>query len=185
MTYMALGVIFGLIGLGLQINGFQSHLSIFTGLFVLAFVFLPKIQKTLNHLVPRGFLSGIQSAIARRLKKKSYLTIFSIGIFNGLLPCGLIYIALIAAMETGFVEMAALYMFLFGLGTSVILLAIHFTRDLVIRWKPHRMRRLIPYFTVFLGLLFITRGVLFMLPVTTNNQAIDILKTITLCHVTP
>jgi hypothetical protein len=51
--------------------------------------------------------------------------------------------------------------------------------------KPAGVQRMVPYFVFFLGLLFITRGVLFMLPADSDSQAIDLLKTITLCHVTP
>jgi len=184
LSYALLGALFGLLGMGLNLNGFQSHLSIFSGLFILAFLVLPKIQKSINRLIPIGFLSSIQSAIASRIKIRSFTAIFSMGILNGLLPCGLIYIAVVAAMETGYVETAASYMFIFGLGTSVVLWIATLSRDWFAQLKPALVTRIVPYFTLALGLLFITRGILFQLPSDTENLTINLLKTITLCHAT-
>lgn len=184
-TYATLGAVFGLMGLGLSMNGFQSQLSIFTGLFILAFLILPKFQKFINRLIPLGFQSSIQRGIAKRIKIGSFTGLFSMGVLNGFLPCGLIYIAVAAAMETGFIETAALYMFIFGMGTSVVLWIATLSRDWFIQWNPALFKKTVPYFTFALGLLFIVRGILFQLPSDTDGLAFTILKTITLCHATP
>ena len=52
-----------------------------------------------------------------------YGVLFTIGILNGFLPCGLVYMALAGSLAMGSAGGGAAYMFLFGLGTLPNLLA--------------------------------------------------------------
>lgn len=181
LTYAFLGALFGLIGLGFQLIGFQTYLSIATGVFVIALVVFPAIQ----HKFHWSGGEWIRTKIAGLMKKKSLPSIFSLGVLNGFLPCGLIYIAVAGAIETGFVESAAVYMVFFGIGTSLVLFLTMMSKDLFAKIKSHKPKRIVPYLTVLLGILFIVRGFLYMIPpeIQENNMTVQVLQTITMCHV--
>ena len=180
ITYGFLGAVFGLIGLGFQLIGFQTVLSIATGLFIISLVVFPALQQKF-HWVGGDF---VRKRISGLMKRKSLPSIFSLGVLNGFLPCGLIYVAVAGAIETGYVESAAAYMMFFGLGTSVVLFLTMMSKELFAKIKSHKPKRLVPYLTVLLGLLFIIRGVLYMVPPEIQgNETVQILQTITMCHV--
>lgn len=54
-----------------------------------------------------------------------------IGILNGFLPCGLVYMAIMAAITVGSVFHGILYMILFGFGTLPMMMALGFGGNLV------------------------------------------------------
>ena len=77
---------------------------------------------------------------------------------NGLLPCGLVYIAIAGAIGTGDVVQGTLYMILFGLGTIPMMLSISLAGNMIGLALRNRINKLIPVLVVVVGLLFILRG---------------------------
>jgi sulfite exporter TauE/SafE len=183
-TYSLLGVVVGLLGLGIHLAGFQSYLSIATGVFIILLVIFPTIERLLHRTAKVDIGAKVRSLMSRHLKKDSYWSTGLIGILNGLLPCGLIYAALAGAIETGYVETAALYMLLFGLGTSVLMISTMLSKGFISKITWFKPRKVVPYLTMVLGLLFVTRGLLYMRPPDAEETAmIQVLQTITMCHV--
>ena len=77
---------------------------------------------------------------------------------NGLLPCGLVYVAIAGAIATGDILSGMFYMMLFGLGTlPMMLLASQFRSFISINIR-NRMRQLVPVFVGVMAILFIIRG---------------------------
>ena len=160
LTYSFIGLIFGLVGRGLYLAGFQQRLSILIGVLMIVMVLMPThIFNKYNFSKPiyKG-MSYVKSKLGYYLKKRTNSTFFSIGFFNGFLPCGLVYIALVGSIAASGALEGALYMFFFGLGTvpmmSVAVLAGNFLKG-TIRAK---IQKAIPVFVVIIGLLFILRG---------------------------
>lgn len=183
LTYGMLGVLVGFLGLGIQLAGYQSFLSIFTGLFIILLVIFPVLEQSLFRLTKIDFGGWVRHHMSDRLKKSGLGSSFLLGVLNGLLPCGLIYAGLAGAIETGYIESAALYMILFGMGTSILMIGTMLTKGLVLSWSWFKPRKLVPYLTFFLGVLFITRGLLYMRPIDAPQTAtIEFLQTITMCH---
>jgi sulfite exporter TauE/SafE len=184
ITYAILGVIVGLLGLGIHLAGFQSYLSILTGVFIILLVVFPALENLLFRLTKIDLGNRVRRLMSKHLKKHSYKSTALIGVLNGLLPCGLIYAALAGAIETGFVETAAVYMMLFGLGTSVLMIATMLSKGVVFRVGWFKPKKVVPYLTLVLGLLFVVRGLLYMRPPDAPETAmIQVLQTITMCHV--
>ena len=183
LTYTVLGGFFGLMGMGIKLAGFQSYLSILTGVFVLSIVFFPSIQHYLNYKFKWDFTANIRKSMTHQLKKKSYGSLFSLGFLNGFLPCGLIYVAIAGALETGYVESAALYMSLFGIGTSIMLILTMLSRDWFSQVRMMRPKRIVPILTFLLGVMFIVRGIIYMIPPEHQELAvIEVMAKITMCH---
>jgi sulfite exporter TauE/SafE len=184
ITYALLGILVGLLGLGIHLAGYQSYLSLFTGFFIILLVIFPALERLLFKLTKFDLGSKVRTMISKNLRRNSYTSTALIGILNGLLPCGLIYAALAGAIETGYVESAALYMILFGLGTSVLMMGTMLSKGIVIRINWLKPKKIVPYLTLVLGLLFVIRGILYMRPPDAPDSAmIQVLETITMCHV--
>ena len=95
---------------------------------------------------------------------RSYTSLFFIGMLNGLLPCGLVYMAIAGAIGTGEVLTGTLYMVLFGLGTIPMLLGITLAGNMMSFTIRKRINRLIPVLVVIVGILFILRGLSLGIP---------------------
>ena len=96
---------------------------------------------------------------------------FLIGLLNGLLPCGLVYIALAGSIGTGNATLGALYMLLFGFGTMPMLLAINLSGGFVSASLRQRINKLIPTLVVIVGILFILRGLSLGIPYISPSES--------------
>jgi sulfite exporter TauE/SafE len=160
MTYSLIGILFGLFGKGLYLAGFQQRLSILVGILMILFILFPsgKFQK-INILKPLyGFMGTIKSRLGHYLKLRSLPSFFLIGFFNGFLPCGLVYIAVFGSLATGSPEQGGLYMFMFGLGTVLLMSAAAIFGNFVNISFRNKIQKAIPIFVLIIGVLFILRG---------------------------
>jgi len=162
LTYGALGLIFGIIGKSLLLAGFQQWLSITAGIAMLAFLIF-------GH--KRAFAAGgktsswIKRIFGRFLQRRSYTAIFTLGAANGLLPCGLVYMAGTASAAIGDILQSALYMIVFGLGTLPMMLGLTlFSRPLVALLQRFRLKPLVPIAVSVVALSLILRGLALGIP---------------------
>ena len=160
LAYSIIGLIFGLVGKGLYIFGLQQQLSIAIGILMIVVVLIPyktfnkyNVSKPLYKLI-----SKVKNALGVALKKKTPDTFLTIGFLNGFLPCGLVYMAVFAAIATANAYEGSLYMAIFGLGTIPLMTAtIYFSRFLKGRFR-NKIQKAIPIFVILIGTLFILRG---------------------------
>ena len=160
LAYASIGLLFGLLGKGLYMAGFQQRLSILLGILMIALVLIPlRILNKYNFSKPvyQG-ISIIKSKLGLYLKKKSSRAIFTIGFFNGFLPCGMVYMALVGAVATSEFYLGGLYMFLFGLGTIPMMTVAVYSKNIFSLNIRNKIQKAIPVFVVVIGILFILRG---------------------------
>ena len=102
--------------------------------------------------------------MGRLLRQQGPGKLFLVGMLNGLLPCGLVYMAIAGALAAGSIFNSALYMALFGLGTIPLMLATALAGQFIqLKWRA-RLRKLVPVFLVAFAVLFILRGLNFDVP---------------------
>ena len=132
-TYTTLGFIFGIFGKGLFIAGMQQQISIIVGIIMLLFVFIP--EKTLakyNFSKPiYRFVFKVKQQIGTQFQKKSYDALFTTGLFNGLLPCPMIYVALFGALALQNLTYSIIFMMLFGIGTIPMLSLVVYSSNFI------------------------------------------------------
>ncbi|MEI6864871.1 sulfite exporter TauE/SafE family protein [Flavicella sp.] len=160
IAYGSIGLIFGLLGKGLFLSGFQQRLSIIIGLFMIVYIIVPSsFFKKIKITSPLyKFIGQIKSGLGKRLKNKSYVSLFIIGFFNGYLPCGMVYMALAGAIAMASPTQGFLYMLIYGLGTIPLMtLIIYFKAILSLKFR-NKIQKAIPYFVFIIGFLFILRG---------------------------
>lgn len=157
--YMLLGVIAGLIGISFQLKGLQSDLSIFSGiLIILVVLFLNDklLSKVNGRLVKMSF--RIKSVIGNYIKKKSFTAMYVVGLVNGILPCGFVYLAMAGAISYGGITNAALYMLLFGLGTLPLMYIVAVSQNIFSPKIKLSINKLSPFIAIALALFLIHRG---------------------------
>jgi sulfite exporter TauE/SafE len=160
LTYSLLGGLAGLFGKSLQLAGFQQMISIVSGLLILALVVLPHFGgNRFTSLI--GFdkiLQKVQGLMAKQFQKNSTASMGIIGMLNGILPCGFVYIALAGAVSVPTVAGSMLYMALFGLGTFPLMFILSLSGKLLKPNLRQLFKKAVPYAATFMALLFILRG---------------------------
>jgi len=185
ITYAAIGLVFGLVGQSLSLAGFQQWVSIVAGVLILLMVLLPsKYSQRLYLLKPAyGFTSFLKRKFGVLLKQKSVTSTFLIGLLNGFLPCGLVYIAVAGAIASGGTLEGAAYMFVFGIGTLPIMLAVSLAGNFISLNVRKRVNKLIPAFMIALAFLFILRGMNLGIPyISPQIQQSEITDESPICH---
>lgn len=160
VTYAVLGATVGGLGQGIAIAGYQQTLSIFLGSAILIALIFPKLFSSkgkLGHLVNPVFFK-IQHLLAKLLKRNRQSSLFVIGLLNGVLPCGLVYMGLAAAAATGSVIDGAWFMFLFGAGTIPVMLALPLAGALITVDTRNKIRKTLPVIIGLTAVLLIVRG---------------------------
>jgi sulfite exporter TauE/SafE len=159
-TYSLLGAAAGLLGQGLRLAGWQQSLSLLSGGLILILVVAPErwVGQAAAFLRVDGVLAQVKSRLGYFYQQPSLGALYATGVLNGLLPCGLVYLALAGALSAPGVMGAAGYMALFGLGSLPLMLALSLTGQLVpLVWRGH-MHRAVPVLAATMAALLIVRG---------------------------
>ncbi len=181
-TYVLLGTFFGLLGAGVRLAGFQSWLSVAAGaaMVVIALLSIDVEGKLARWLPLRHVTAWVHTQLAQLLRRGQATGLWRLGALNGLLPCGLVYLAIAGALTLGNAGWGALYLLAFGLGTLPLLMI----TGLFGHYAGQRMRRtvrqLYPVLLGGLGAWLIYRGVVFHLPA--NFQFLQALDSAPMCH---
>ena len=173
LTYSFIGLIFGLVGKGLFLMGFQQRISILVGVLMIVIVLIPvRIFNNYNFSKPLySFIGKVKSNLGKLLKKKSNKALFTIGILNGFLPCGLVYMALVGSIATSNPSLGAVYMFTFGLGTIPLMTTAVYLGNVLSISIRTKIQKAIPVFVVMIGILFILRGMGLGIPYISPSDA--------------
>jgi len=159
LAYSTIGIFFGLIGKSLNLFGMQQQLSIAVGIAMIALIMFPRIMGKGQLPGPLSkVVSRLRTSLGKALKRKKLGTFFSIGLLNGFLPCGLVYMAVLGAVALGSTWNGGLYMFLFGLGTVPLMTSAIYFQGILKKVNKRHIQRLVPIAVVSIGLLFILRG---------------------------
>ena len=160
VTYSLLGLIFGFVGVGLKHSGIQEMVSILCGVVMILSVILPgviKLPKGSNK-VTNSIYNTLKKKIGDSLNRRRISNLFIIGILNGFLPCGLVYVAISKAVLSLTLQESVLSMFFFGLGTLPMMFAVAFFSDIIKSRYLFQLKKFIPFFIILLGIIFILRG---------------------------
>lgn len=184
VAYSSLGLVFGLLGKGFFLAGMQQQLSIIVGVLMIFIALLP--EKTLaqyNFSRPvYKIISKVKSSLGKQFKKKSYSSLFTIGLLNGYLPCGMVYVALFGALAMPNIEYSIFYMVLYGLGTVPLMSAVVLLSNLITNPIRNTIQKAIPIFAVCIGVLFIIRGLGLNIPYVSPSTTSLFVQADANCH---
>lgn len=159
-AYATVGFVFGLLGKGFYMAGMQQKMSIIIGLLMILVILIPeKTFANYNFSKPVfRLIAKVKEALGKQFKKKTYQSLFTIGLLNGFLPCGMVYVALFGAIAMQSSSLGVLYMILFGLGTVPLMSSVVYIQSFISLGMRNRIQKVIPFVVVLIGFLFILRG---------------------------
>ncbi len=135
----------------------QQYVSVFSGVLLLIagiITFIPghKIKFKLP------WSEQVKTMLGKVIGNPGLGAITSAGILNGLLPCGLVYMALSATMVMPTAREAAMLMYVFGIGTVPMLVGITLLKSRIKLIKSGNINKFAPLIVFSFGLLFVLRG---------------------------
>lgn len=164
VTYVLLGLLVGFFAKGMDLSGMQGYFSILTGVFLIfVFLFSLNVEGWLANLsfykkVNGWIRKGMQYATSHSQNGRPFISSFVIGLVNGLLPCGLVYLAIAGALTTSGPISGMTFMAYFALGTFPMLTFIPiFVKSAGQKFR-FQARKYIPFLILLMALLFIYRG---------------------------
>ncbi len=159
ISYVTIGFVAGSIGSIFYFGGIQQWVSIISGIIILLWVLIPTTNpenwKVIREL---SFIRSIKNKIGALFKNKSYSSILFIGILNGFLPCGMVYMAVIGALTASTYFEGGLYMLFFALGTWPLMFILTSTWQIIDQKFRLKTRKLLPYLVGIIGIMLIVRG---------------------------
>ena len=159
-TYSILGLLIGLVGRTSYLAGYQRWFSIGAGALALVLALLYFFhRKGFESKFFGRYYTGIRQLIFRALQKAGSVSgSLMLGSANGLLPCGMVYMATLAAVSFTTIQESVLFMALFGAGTLPMMFATTWAGQ-QLKWRNRlAIQRLIPVFMLITGCLLIFRG---------------------------
>ena len=159
LMYAAWGMLFGTIGFTLKWFGWQQNVSLALGISMLAILVLLKFFPSLESLFATNRLFKLLTQkLTPFIQTKNYSSAFFSGVLNGILPCGLVYMAVSGAAVMQDTWRGVAFMVAFGIGTLPLLLVLLFAG---VRLQPN-IRKYIsvayPYILASMAVLLILRG---------------------------
>ncbi len=182
VTYSVFGLLFGAIGKSVALFGFQQWLSVVLGAVILVLVIIPK--RFINRYQSHGrwwLFEKLRSALGKLFLQRNQASLFMVGLLNGLLPCGLVYMAAAGAVAAGTVSGSVLFMAFFGLGTLPVMWSVAFFGNYVSLGIRQRIRKAYPYMMMLMACLLILRGMGLGIPYVSPQVKTEKTETVDCC----
>ncbi len=159
-TYAVIGLLFGLAGRRIYISGYQQWFSIGLGILVIALALLYFAGR---RSIRFPFINRLYGNVSRLIgsllgPNPRPLRFGLLGVANGLLPCGMVYVAVAATLSLTRVTDSVLFMALFGAGTLPMMMGVAYAGQMLKTKTRLAFRQWIPYFVVLMGMVLILRG---------------------------
>jgi uncharacterized protein len=158
-SYSMMGLLFGSLGGLIIITRWQSKLSIALGFLIILYLLLPKKY---FHFGSNTGLSKPFTLLRQQLGKLFHSTkmssLFFIGVLNGFLPCGLVYLALTSSIISASPWNGSMFMLFFGMGTFPMMFATVLMGNYLNQSIRQKIYRAVPALLFFMAVLLILRG---------------------------
>lgn len=181
--YILLGAFFGLLGQVAIVNGLQKWLSVTLGAAIIFLTITYLIKPQINNYISGKF--GFAFKLLGRLNKPGEVNILGkaslLGIINGFLPCGLVYMALAGALVQRSLLESTLFMFAFGLGTLPMMFSITVSGNKLFSLIRGNYRKVLTAGLFFFGGFLVYRGLGMEFTAALNNL-LDPVGGVVLCE---
>ncbi|HAA12046.1 MAG TPA: hypothetical protein DCE41_10250 [Cytophagales bacterium] len=152
------------------------------GVVMLAAVLTPALVPTPKLGDYYATLNKLKLAMRQQLKRRNLLAGYTVGLLNGFLPCGLVYLALAGAMATYHPLEGAAYMAAFGLGTLPLMIGLTTLGPLLTPALRARFRAAVPYVVGVMGVVLILRGLDLGIPYLSPVLPETVQAEVEVCH---
>lgn len=150
----------------------QQYISIALGVTLLTIGFVSFIPNSkIGISLPwAGF---VKKNLGRFIGNPTLFSLSMAGLLNGLLPCGLEYMALSATVSAPTAMQSALLIYAFGIGTVPMMVAITILKNRASFLSMQHLKKLVPVMMFVFGGLFVVRGMNLGIPYLSPKVAIE------------
>ena len=165
LTYGILGASVGSLTLVVPLSKFQNMISIILGI-ILLFVGAGLLNVRIPGLsaITTKLTVFLKKMFAKFLAQKTYASVFILGAFNGILPCGLVWIALAYSLTLQSPLEGFSFMILFGAGTLPVMLGLTGLIPGMIKRFNFNLQRFTSVMLISSGILLVIRVFIVHLP---------------------
>jgi len=163
--------VFGLLGRSLALAGVQRWFSVGIGIVLLVGVVFSR--RLLLKLPATGLTGWLKPRLGRLLQRRTFGAMYGFGLLNGLLPCGLVYVACAGAAALGEWLAGVEYMLVFGLGTVPMMLTLGLAGRVIPPGFRLRLQRVVPWSLALVAVLLILRGASLGIPYVSPDLSSD------------
>ena len=182
LGYISLGLLFGFLGSAVALGGAQRVVSIGLGVMMIIFFLFSINPDQLISKLPafNRFYHSISQKLFGLLRKSEHVPSLYLGVVNGFLPCGLVYIAIAGAISLSNLWGSMGFMLFFGLGTFPAMIGLTLGHQAVSQKLRVSLKKLYPVITLIMGAYLIYRGMFSKLPL--ELDFFEALKNPVMCH---
>lgn len=155
LAYVVLGALIGILGLKSIWGNAQQYVSIFSGVLLILLSLLPFLKQNIKFGIVQSRLTFVLQNMQVQPKARYFL---QLGFLNGLLPCGMVYIALTTALASGSPLNGSLAMLAFGLGTTPVLWGVTLFKQKLGLHLRAKLKQVQLVLSLAVGLLLVLRG---------------------------
>ena len=165
VTYGLLGLGIAGVGLALPISKFQNLVSVLLGvILLLAGIGLLKVNIPIFSRAIGTLTSTIKKLFTKFLNRKNFGSVFLLGTLNGILPCGLVWIALTYSLTLQSPLAGFSFMMLFGVGTLPVMLGFTSIITQLLKRFNFNFQHITSAMLILSGILLIVRVFIIHLP---------------------
>lgn len=160
LVYTLLGFVTGWAGYLVSLSGAGAWLMLLAALLLLlSGVFSLFSRNLLDRIpVPDRWMQHLRHFFRPFFRQKNYWAYIGMGTFNALIPCGLLYTALLAAVAEAHPLQSAGFMLMFGLGTVPAMMSAQYLLQFIRQEWRTCLRRALPLASIVLALFMIYRS---------------------------
>ena len=159
LSYTSMGLIFGSFGNLIIAAKWQSSLSIGLGTIILLYLLFPKRYFHFSTATTLGKpFMFLRQQLGKLFQSKNLSSLLFIGVLNGFLPCGLVYLALTSSIISASPVNGGMFMLFFGLGTFPMMFATVLMGNYLNQSIRQKIHKVVPALLFFMAVLLILRG---------------------------
>ena len=159
LSYTSMGFIFGSLGSLIIAAKWQSSLSIGLGIIILLYLIIRKKYfhfSTASALVKPFML--LRQQLGKLFRSKKLSSLLFIGVLNGFLPCGLVYLALTSSIISASPVNGGMFMLFFAFGTFPMMFAAVLMGNYLNQSLRQKIQKAVPALLFFMAVILILRG---------------------------
>ena len=166
LSYTSMGLIFGSLGNFIIAAKWQSSLSIGLGIIIFLYLLMPKkhfLRRSPFGHFSTGTILGkpfmlLRQQLGKLFQSRKLSSLLFIGVLNGFLPCGLVYLALTSSIFSASPINGGMFMLFFGLGTFPMMFATILMGNYLNQSIRQKIHKTVPALLFFMAVLLILRG---------------------------
>ena len=159
LSYASMGLLFGSLGSLVIGTKWQNGLSIALGIIILLYILFPKkyFHFSTTTILGKPFML-LRQRLGKLFQSKKLSSLLFIGVLNGFLPCGLVYLALTSSIISASPVNGGMFMLFFGLGTFPMMFATVMMGNYLNQSIRQKIHKAVPALLFFMAVLLILRG---------------------------